>query len=131
MRRNAIVVTLVLAALCGCQKPAAEMETEDQQTYAPAAEPDLFMVDPAAESVVDAEALAYEGSARDFPVMEDSVAGAPASRSHRVNKGDTLYALARRYYSDDQRRWKDIYEANRDQLSSPNSLRVGQVLRIP
>ena len=42
---------------------------------------------------------------------------------HTVTKGDTLYALARHYYSN-QRRWKDIYDANRGSISDPNRISV-------
>ncbi len=61
--------------------------------------------------------------------LSGSSAGSGA-RYHTVAKGDTLYSLARRYYSK-QRRWKDIYEANRNQISDPNKIRVGQRLLIP
>jgi len=52
------------------------------------------------------------------------------ARYHVVAKRDTLYGLARTYYGD-QRRWKDIYEANRGEISDPNHIRVGQRLLIP
>jgi nucleoid-associated protein YgaU len=68
------------------------------------------------------------------PTLSAPVSSEPPSsdgaRYHTVGKGDTLYALARRYYSD-QRRWKDIYEANRDDISDANKIRVGQRLVIP
>lgn len=51
-------------------------------------------------------------------------------RFHTVAKRDTLYALARMYYGD-QRRWKDIYEANRSVIGDPNMIRIGQRLLIP
>ena len=54
----------------------------------------------------------------------------PEPRYHTVAKKDTLYALARMYYGD-QKRWKDIYEANRSAISDPNMIRVGQRLLIP
>ncbi len=53
-----------------------------------------------------------------------------ASGTHTVQKGETLYALARMYYSD-QSKWRVIYEANRASMSSPHSLRPGQELIIP
>ncbi|MCO6436964.1 MAG: LysM peptidoglycan-binding domain-containing protein [Phycisphaerae bacterium] len=55
---------------------------------------------------------------------------ASGTRYHQVAKGDTLFGLARLYYND-QRRWKDIYEANRAALPDPNRIRVGQKLVIP
>jgi len=52
------------------------------------------------------------------------------SRFHTVQKKDTLYSLARQYYGD-QSRWKDIYQANKGDISDPNKIRVGQRLAIP
>lgn len=57
-------------------------------------------------------------------------APAASGRRHVVTKGDTLYSLAQRYYGD-RSRMRDIYAANRDQLPSENSLRIGMELRIP
>ncbi len=64
-------------------------------------------------------------------VEEIPVAANPTtSRYYTVAKRDTLYAIARSYYGD-QRRWKEIYEANRADISDPNRIRVGQRLLIP
>ena len=71
----------------------------------------------------------YVAEASSVPV-EDPYPAVATSRYHTVAKGDTLYGLARRYYSD-QRRWKDLYEANRPEISDPNRIRVGQRLVIP
>ncbi|MBT4865424.1 MAG: LysM peptidoglycan-binding domain-containing protein, partial [Planctomycetaceae bacterium] len=49
---------------------------------------------------------------------------------HRVQKGDTLSELAQRYLGSSAR-FGEIYKANRDQLRSPNDLRLGLALRIP
>jgi len=51
-----------------------------------------------------------------------------AARIHKVAKGDTLYAIARRYYKDGSR-WRTIARANG--ISDYGSLKVGQRLRIP
>lgn len=51
-------------------------------------------------------------------------------RRHVVTKGDTLFSLAQRYYNN-RSRWRDIYEANRDQMADENSLQIGMELRIP
>lgn len=131
MRRNVLAVMPVLVVLCGCQKPAAEIDIQDQQVGAPTVQTELFMVDPAADAAADREAVAYDDSPRGMSLTGDTVVhSSPESRTHQVTKGDTLYALARHYY-DDQRRWKDIYEANRNQLPTPDALRIGQALRIP
>ncbi len=58
-------------------------------------------------------------------------AAAPAQpRTYTVEGGDTLSRISARVYGDPNK-WKLIFEANRDQLSSPNALKPGQVLRIP
>lgn len=53
-----------------------------------------------------------------------------AGRIHVVQRGDTLFKLARQYYND-QSQWKRIYEANRNQIPNQNVLKVGQKLIIP
>ena len=47
--------------------------------------------------------------------------------SHTVESGDTLSAIGKKYGV----AWRDIFEANRDQLSDPDKIRPGQKLRIP
>lgn len=51
-------------------------------------------------------------------------------RMHDVVSGDTLSALAKRYYGDASK-YNRIFEANRDQLSDPDKIKVGQKLKIP
>jgi len=53
-----------------------------------------------------------------------------APRSYTVQSGDTLSAISSRFYGTPSR-WIDIYQANRDRLSSESALRVGQDIRIP
>lgn len=55
---------------------------------------------------------------------------ASAPRSYTVKSGDSLSSISRAVYGTPSR-WIDIYQANRDRLSSENALRVGQELRIP
>ena len=47
-----------------------------------------------------------------------------------VQKGDTLSALAQRFYGKASLYMK-IFEANRDVLSNPDLIKIGQKLRIP
>lgn len=54
----------------------------------------------------------------------------PSYTSYTVQKGDTLGKISSQLYGT-SRRWKEIYEANRETLKDPNRLRPGQVLRIP
>ncbi len=55
----------------------------------------------------------------------------PARRTHRVAARETLTKIARRYFPGDPRGADLIFEANRDQVSSPDRIREGQVLVIP
>ena len=51
-------------------------------------------------------------------------------KTYTVVAGDTLSKIAKHFYGDANKYMK-IFEANRDQLSDPNMIKVGQVLRIP
>ncbi|MCB9761421.1 MAG: DUF3380 domain-containing protein [Alphaproteobacteria bacterium] len=55
---------------------------------------------------------------------------AAQQQTYTVQSGDTLSKIARAVLGDSSR-YMEIFEANADQLSSPNAIRVGQVLRIP
>lgn len=89
------------------------------------------------------------GGARRVPTAQPSVTGqrsqtptqvqavtpttpdpASAPRSYTIKSGDSLSSISRAVYGTPSR-WIDIYQANRDRLSSENALRVGQDLRIP
>jgi len=66
------------------------------------------------------------------PGSSTSVLQDPASvpRRYTVQTGDSLSSISRKMYGTSSR-WIDIFQANRDQLSSENALKVGQELRIP
>jgi LysM repeat protein len=51
-------------------------------------------------------------------------------RIHEVVGGDTLSALAKKYYGN-ANMYMQIFEANRDILDDPNLIKVGQKLKIP
>ncbi len=51
-------------------------------------------------------------------------------RIHTVATGDTLSSIASKYYGDASK-WNKIAEANKDVLKDPNSLQLGQKLKIP
>ncbi len=50
--------------------------------------------------------------------------------TYTAQPGDSLSSISRRVYGTPNR-WLDIFKANRDRMSTPESLRAGQVLRIP
>jgi nucleoid-associated protein YgaU len=55
---------------------------------------------------------------------------AAGAQRYTVEAGDTLSHIARRFYGKASR-WREIFEANRDQLDDPDLIRPGQVLLIP
>jgi nucleoid-associated protein YgaU len=54
----------------------------------------------------------------------------PAAETYTVQPGDTLSKIAKARLGDANAYLK-IFEANRDQLSDPNKIKPGQVLKIP
>jgi nucleoid-associated protein YgaU len=51
-------------------------------------------------------------------------------RSYTVVSGDSLSKIARREYGD-AKKWRAIYDANRDKIENPDLIHPGQVLSIP
>lgn len=49
---------------------------------------------------------------------------------HTVQSGETLSSIAKHYYGD-ANEYRAIFEANKDKLSDPDSIQVGQELVIP
>ncbi len=50
--------------------------------------------------------------------------------TYKVASGDTLSKIARRFYGN-ANDYHRIFDANRDQLSDPDKIRVGQELKLP
>ena len=49
---------------------------------------------------------------------------------YAVVAGDNLTRIAKHFYGD-ANAWKRIFDANRDQLTDPDKIKVGQMLKIP
>ena len=56
--------------------------------------------------------------------------GGTSARSYKVQPGDTLSKIAKQFYGN-ANEYNKIFEANRNQLSDPNKINVGQELVIP
>ena len=52
------------------------------------------------------------------------------AKIHEVVAGETLSKISKQYYGDANKYMK-IFEANKDQLSDPDKIKPGQVLKIP
>jgi nucleoid-associated protein YgaU len=59
-----------------------------------------------------------------------TAAPAAAGQTYTVKAGDTLSGIAKELLGNASA-YKDIFNANRDQLSDPDKIRPGQVLKIP
>jgi len=59
-----------------------------------------------------------------------ATATATASKTYTVKAGDTLSKIAKQHLGD-ANAYMRIYELNRDQLSNPDLIKPGQVLKLP
>ena len=51
-------------------------------------------------------------------------------RTYVVQPGDTLVLISKKFYQTPSR-WKDILDANQNQLSNPDELKAGQTIILP
>jgi nucleoid-associated protein YgaU len=51
-------------------------------------------------------------------------------KKYTVQKGDNLSKIAKHFYGD-ANMWKEIFEANKDQIKDPDMIHPGQELKIP
>src|SRR5262245_44635729 len=66
----------------------------------------------------------------DIKVSGPPAGAASAAKTYTVKAGDTLSGIAKAQLGDANAYMK-IFEANKDQLSDPNKIKPGQVLRLP
>ena len=57
-------------------------------------------------------------------------AAPPQTISYTVQSGDTLSAIAKKFLGSSND-YMDIFNANRDQLTDPDKIKPGQVLKVP
>jgi nucleoid-associated protein YgaU len=143
-RPAAIAIFAATVAMLGCPKPAAEPTAQyvepapAETTASGTGSTTTIFADPYATHGGGGGTSGYTtppgGNATytaDSGTAGDEVVSAPGGgRVHVVQKGETLYSLARKYYGN-QARWRDIYNANASQLGNPNKLNVGTRLSIP
>jgi nucleoid-associated protein YgaU len=69
----------------------------------------------------------------DFSDVEggsSSTAPPPATQTYTVKSGDSLSKIAKLLYGD-AKKWRKIYEANKDKIKNPDLIYPGQVFTIP
>ncbi|MEM1231240.1 MAG: LysM and BON domain-containing protein [Pseudomonadota bacterium] len=84
---------------------------------------------------VNADALDVEQpipeAPADAPVVEGGFGGVlPGTRYYTIEKGDTLYAIAKEFYGNGMK-YPEIFEANREVIEDPDKIYPGQKIRIP
>ena len=62
--------------------------------------------------------------------IDRSLPAPPRPQSYTVVAGDTLSKISKQFYGNANAYMK-IFDANKDQLKDPNTIKVGQVLKIP
>jgi len=63
-------------------------------------------------------------------IAEEVIVVEPTLVEYKIEEGDTLQKISKKFY-DTYGRWNEIYEANKDVLSSPDRLKPGKIIRIP
>ena len=67
----------------------------------------------------------------DFSDVQSQVSSTvDAATIYAVVAGDNLSKIAKHFYGD-ANAWKRIFDANRDQLTDPDRIKPGQMLKIP
>jgi LysM repeat protein len=90
---------------------------------------DAIKTIPTWQNDVAADIRVTGGPAAPAPV-NDSTASAPAANTYTVKAGDTLGAIAKAHLGNAGAYMK-IFDLNKDQLSDPDKIKPGQVLRLP
>jgi nucleoid-associated protein YgaU len=66
----------------------------------------------------------------DFPIDTSMQRQAASVQTYKVKAGDTLSKISKQFYGSPNEYMK-IFEANKDKLSDPDKIQVGQELKIP
>jgi 5'-nucleotidase len=139
MTHRMLLLSLTALLFAGCennnQQPAARSEEPYTPSYtsldaldaAPAADTNY---EPSPAPTAAAPGPTYQANAPAPSHPADEPLTPIGGQVYTVQKGDTLYKLARQFYSD-QARWRDIWEANRNRISDPDQIAVGMKLIIP
>ena len=79
-----------------------------------------------------AEEIPYEDEEESFPEDKQQISSSDISTKtiYKVKPNDSLVKIAKKYFGDETK-WDMIFEANKDHISDPHSLYVGQELLIP
>ncbi len=131
----ALLSTAALA-VAACENKQPQPTAHQETPPATTAEQQPVTLDPYATDPYASDSAAPPrdtGGASKAPAKggkSNTLIAGQGGRKHTVQKGDTLYSLARKYYND-PKRWKEIWEANKGAIPDKDKLRVGTELAIP
>src|SRR5262245_53557638 len=91
---------------------------------------DAIKTIPTWQNDVAADIRVTGGPAAAAPAGNGSTAPAPAAKTYTVKAGDTLSAIAKAHLGS-AKAYMKIFELNKDQLTDPDKIKPGQVLRLP
>ena len=137
MNRLAILLTaLSLLLLTACKNKESEPTARAEEPYVPLDRLDrstAYTPAPVESTIGDTTTYAAAepiATGDETLSATDSSYDAGAGNLYTVCKGDTLFALARRFYNDESK-WRDIWSANRSQIPDPDKIRTGMQLTLP
>jgi nucleoid-associated protein YgaU len=133
--RMLLLLSLGAFALAGCKNQNQETAAHSEEPYTPSytsldALDAAPMEDTTTHQAAPSDAGADVTIAPAEDTQPDELLNPAGGQVYTVQKGDTLYKLARHFYND-QARWRDIWEANKNRLADPDKLSVGMKLIIP
>jgi nucleoid-associated protein YgaU len=82
------------------------------------------------EAMASAQPTSTPSTSSAIPTTPVSAKSTGGPRTHVVKEGESLWKIAKQELGSGAR-WKEIYEANRDVLSTPDAVHSGLKLRIP
>jgi nucleoid-associated protein YgaU len=139
MRRVLFLLPVTAVMLTACENQNAEPKARQEEAYKPSEERKYELAPTYVDTGATMEPMdpspppaAKSGAGRTETAGDEVLTpgGSGGGRTYVVQKGDTLYAIARKFYGE-QSKWKVIYNANRGQLTSPDKLKAGMKLVIP
>jgi nucleoid-associated protein YgaU len=128
-----MLVAVLAMGVIGCEKKRAEDELpqiDPAELEASAPPPEAV---PATPSVMGPGTAGTPAVEVETPSTGPATATPPvggAGQTYTMQRGDTLYSLARRFYGDGKL-WTRIADANKDKIRDVTAIPVGTVLVIP
>lgn len=122
MKRIAVLAAVAALVLAGCKKPEGPQTMELTAPDRPADE-----LTPAGGEVAEVPEEKPVKTVKPAPKQE-TPKPAEKERTYVVRPRDTLWSIAKKFYGDASR-YKEIAKYNN--ITDPNKIRVGQVLKIP